>query len=122
MAYGKELILDLHDCNPEMFNRISLDLFFKVLCEAINMTQCERYFWDDNGVPEEERQTSPHTQGTSAIQFILTSNITIHTLDQLGAVYINIFSCKDFDSDHAAQIAKDWFNGKVVTKLEVARL
>jgi len=39
----------------------------------------------------------------------------------LAAVYINIFSCKDFDSNYAAGIARDWFNGKIVQKLEVIR-
>lgn len=122
MAYGKELILDLHNCNVGMFNRSTLDLFFASLCKAIDMQQCERYFWDDVGVPEEERQTSPHTKGTSAIQFILTSNITIHTLDELEAVYINIFSCKDFDSDIAAFTCINWFNGIIVNRIEVDRL
>lgn len=122
MAYGKELILDLHDCDVSTFNRESLDRFFEELCFAINMTMCERHFWDDVGVPEDEKQTSPHTKGTSAIQFILTSNITVHTLDELKAVYINIFSCKDFDPSLAAIICRDWFHGHVANMVEVNRL
>ena len=66
-------------------------------------------FWDDTGVPEDERQTSPHTQGTSAVQFILTSSIVIHTLDQLSAVYVNIFSCKEFDPKLAERFTVEWF-------------
>ena len=109
MAYGKELILDLYGCNPKKFNRSDLDSFFKELCELIDMQKCERYFWDDLGVPESERQTSPHTKGTSAIQFILTSNITIHTLDMVGEVYVNLFSCKDFDAEVAIDFITKWF-------------
>ena len=67
------------------------------------------HFWDDIGVPEEERQTLPHTQGTSAVQFILTSSIIIHTLDQLGAVYVNMFSCKEFDPQLAEKFTVKWF-------------
>jgi len=63
-------------------------------------------------VPEEEQQTSPHTKGTSAVQFILTSTIVIHTLDELQAVYVNIFSCKAFDEKMAEQITKKWFSAK----------
>ena len=107
--YGHELILDLHGCDASTFNRKSLDGYFETLCRAIDMVKCERYFWDDVGVPEEERQTSPHTMGTSAVQFILTSSIVIHTLDKLGAVYINIFSCKEFSPETAEQITRDWF-------------
>jgi len=108
-AYGYELILDLHGCDVSTFNRESLDGCFEKLCKAIKMEKCERYFWDDVGVPEEEQQTSPHTKGTSAVQFILTSTIVIHTLELLGAAYINIFSCKPYDAGLAEQFTKEWF-------------
>lgn len=110
--YGHELILDLHGCDVDTFNRESLDGYFEKLCDAIDMQKCERHFWDDVGVPEDERQTSPHTKGTSAVQFILTSTIVIHTLDLLRAVYVNIFSCKTFDAETAEKITKDWFSAK----------
>jgi S-adenosylmethionine/arginine decarboxylase-like enzyme len=76
------------------------------------MKRCELYFWDDYGVPKEERQNVPDTKGTSAVQFILTSNITIHTLDLLGTVYVNIFSCKNFDRKIAEEITREWFDAK----------
>lgn len=108
-AYGFELIMDLHGCNVSTFNRRSLDGYFEKLCKAIDMEKCERYWWDDVGVPDEDKQTSPHTKGTSAVQFILTSTIVVHTLDLLKAAYINIFSCKPFDEKVAEQITKEWF-------------
>jgi len=43
------------------------------------------------------------------VQFILTSSIVIHTLDQLRAVYVNIFSCKDFDPKTAEKFTVEWF-------------
>ena len=95
--YGIELILDLHGCDASKFTRKSISQYFEELCILIDMQREELHFWDDIGVPDEEKQTSPHTQGTSAVQFILTSSIVIHTLDQLEAVYINIFSCKFYD-------------------------
>ncbi len=110
--YGFELILDLHHCDSATFNRKSLRKFFKKLCDVIDMEPCKLCFWDDVGVAAEERQTSPHTKGTSAVQFILTSNITVHTLDILQAVYINIFSCKSFDQQVAEKISRDWFCAK----------
>lgn len=110
--YGHELILDLHGCDISKFNRTSLRKYFSKLCKAINMKRCELYFWDDVGVPAREKETLPHTKGTSAVQFILTSNITIHTLDLLKAAYINIFSCKAFDTKAAEEITKEWFGAK----------
>ena len=112
IQYGKELILDLHSCNPSTFNRDSIDRYFTELCELIDMQRCKVHFWDDVGLPPEECQTLPHTKGTSAVCFILTSSIVIHTLDILKAVYVNIFSCKEFDQDAAADFTRKWFEAE----------
>ncbi len=110
--YGFELIIDLHDCDVSKFNRESLRNYFIKICKAIDMERCELYFWDDINVPIEERQTSAHTKGTSAVQFILTSSIVVHTLDLLKVAYINIFSCKSFDRNVAEKLTKQWFGAK----------
>ena len=109
VAYGYELILDLHGCDAQLFNRDHINDFFTELCTLIEMEKCEVHFWDDVGVPPEEQQTLPHTKGTSAVCFILTSTIVVHTLDLLRAVYVNIFSCKSFDPDAAADFTTRWF-------------
>jgi len=107
--YGIELILDLHDCDESKFTRDSITEYFERLCVLIDMQREALHFWDDEGVPEEDKQTSPHTQGISAVQFILTSSIVIHTLDQLRVVYINIFSCKEYDPIVAEKFSVEWF-------------
>ena len=119
--YGKELILDLHNCDNLTFTRKSIAEYFKELCRIIDMQPCEMHFWDDFDTPNNEKQTSPHTVGTSAIQFILTSNITIHTLDLLKSVYVNVFSCKDFDTHIATEFTASWFKGSVVNSQIVTR-
>jgi S-adenosylmethionine/arginine decarboxylase-like enzyme len=108
-SYGWELILDLHGCDASKFNRRDIDDFFTALCDLIAMEKCEVHFWDDVGVPPEERQTSPRTKGTSAVCFILTSTIVVHTLDLLEVVYVNIFSCKAFDQKVAEEFTVNWF-------------
>lgn len=107
--YGIELILDLHGCDVSKFNRASITEYFEQLCDLIDMQREDLHFWDDVGLSEEDKQTSPHTQGTSAVQFILTSSIVIHTLDQLKAIYINIFSCKVYDPKVAEKFTVEWF-------------
>ena len=79
-------------------------------------------WWDDHGVHPEEQQTEPHLKGTTAVQFITTSNIVIHTLDLMGAVYVNIFSCKDFDPEVAADLTANWFKGRIVNSNVIDRL
>ena len=108
--YGIELILDMHGCDTSKFTRVSITEYFERLCELIDMQREDLHFWDDVATSEEDKQTSPHTQGTSAVQFILTSSIVIHTLDQLKAVYINIFSCKVYDPKVAEEFSVEWFS------------
>lgn len=120
-VYGFELILDLHGCDVSTFSRDSLKNYFEKLCDEIKMTRCELHFWDDVGVPIEEQQTSPHTKGTSAVQFILTSTIVVHTLDLMDAVYINIFSCKEYDKDKAEKLTREWFKAKECTSHFIER-
>lgn len=119
--YGFELIMDLHGCESQLFNRDYIDKFFTDLCDLIEMQKCEVYFWDDVGVPEEEKQTLPHTKGTSAVCFILTSSIVIHTLDLMDTVYVNIFSCKLFEPDVAAEFTKEWFKATSCNKTFIER-
>ncbi len=119
--YGLELILDLHNCDGSRFTRGSIEAFFRELCELIDMERCDLHFWDDVGVPLRDRQTSPKTKGTSAVQFILTSTIVVHTLDLMKAAYVNIFSCKSFDTDEAARFVAHWFNSSDWTSTVVVR-
>lgn len=109
MAYGQELILDLKQCDVSTFTRNSIEQYFIELCELIDMERCEMHFWDDEGVPKAEQQTDPKTVGISAVQFILTSSIVIHTLPMRREAYVNIFSCKNFDAKAAGLFTSEWF-------------
>jgi S-adenosylmethionine decarboxylase len=112
LSYGQEVLIDLHSCDATKFTRSQIEQYCAELCELIEMERCDLHFWDDVDVPEEEHQTHPKTKGTSAVQFILTSTIVIHTLDLMKAVYVNIFSCKEFDTDEAAKFTAKWFDSK----------
>ena len=111
--YGKELIIDLHNCDVSTFTRKSIKNFMIELCELIDMRREDLHFWDDEGVPEKYKQKENHTSGISAVQFILTSNITIHTLDKMSNAYVDIFSCKNFDANVTLKFTKNWFKGIV---------
>ena len=119
--YGKELILDIHNCDASTFTRKSVRSYLQQLCELIDMERCRLCWWDDSGVPLNERETEPHLKGTTAIQFIRTSNITIHTLDLMKNVYLNIFSCKDFDANAAKAFSEKWFRGEVANAHVIER-
>lgn len=119
--YGKELVLDLHDCNPERFTKRCIKSFFMDLCRRIDMEQEDLHFWgyDD---PKEKAKAPAHLKGISAVQFITTSTIIIHTLDDLKSVYINIFSCKDFSSRVVKDLCEEWFEGRIVNATALTRI
>ncbi len=120
--YGKELILDIHNCEVCKFTRTSIQKYFKELCSLIDMKRADLHWWDFEGQPKAYAAAPPHLKGISAIQFIETSNITIHTLDDLKKAYINIFSCKDFDAKVAMMFTETWFEGYVVHKKVLRRI
>ena len=110
-TFGYELIIDLHGCDPKQFTRKKLKSYFRQLCRKIGMERGPLYFWDYFGENIEARAEAPdHMAGISAVQFIYTSNITVHALDKLNAVYVNIFSCKDFDRREAENFTEEFFS------------
>lgn len=119
--YGQSFLIDLHRCDISLFNRHDIDRFFTGLCEIIDMKPEDRYFWDDLDALEGEKQTDPQTRGTSAIQFILKSSIVIHTLDLLGDVYIDVFSCKLFDISEILDFSIKFFDAKKHTATPITR-
>jgi len=119
--YGKELILDLYDCNAK-FSKEKLQDYFDILCDKIKMEKESTYFWEYPGSALNTEAPLAHLKGISAIQFIKTSSIVVHTVDELQKIHINIFSCKDFDSEIATDFTIDYFAGKVNQKLVCRRI
>jgi S-adenosylmethionine decarboxylase len=122
MAYGKELILDLHDCDVSKFNREDIEAYLVELCDdIIDMERADLHWWDYED-PSEYDAAPSHLKGTSCVQFIMTSTITIHSLEELKKAFINIFTCKDFDADEAANFTAGYFGGNIANRAEVDRI
>ena len=119
--YGKELMLDIHRCDSGLFTREKLNEFFTKLCIKLDMKVCQINYWDYENEKEKE-EAPPHLAGTTAVCFISTSNITIHTLDKTKRIYLNIFSCKWFETKPAIEFSIDFFKGKLAKAKVVNRL
>ena len=113
MSYGYELILDLEDCDVNKFNRNDINSYFEGVALLIGANREVLHFWDYEGVEEEKKKAPSHLKGTSAVQFISTSSFVIHTLDDLRKVFLNIFSCGEFDPDKVLNYSQGFFNGKI---------
>ncbi len=117
--YGIEALIDASDCDPSTMNRENIGAFIEDLCDRIDMEPAlETFYWDEeNGGATDE----PHLKGTSAFRFIETSNIVIHTLTALRVVFVNIFSCKMFESEDVEQCIKEYFGAKKLSSQVVKR-
>lgn len=113
--YGLELLLDLKGCDLSELSRDKLTEYFIRLCELIGMKRHgEPVFWEDHsGIP--------HLHGLTAIQFIETSNVVCHGLPLLQAVYLNIFSCREFDAEAAKNFSADFWKAGPVASAVVVR-
>jgi S-adenosylmethionine decarboxylase len=114
--YGLELIIDLKGCKLKDLSKNKLSRFFIKLCDLIDMKRHGKpIFWEDHS-------NIPHLRGVSGIQFIETSNIVCHPLPMLNAVYINIFSCKGFNTNDALKFCKKFWRAKSGTHTVVTRV
>jgi len=113
-ALGKELILDLFECEFFMLQKQALDEFFVQLCNLIDMERTKLFYWEYDGTVE-------HLKGLSAVQFIKTSNITVHTFDNERKVSINLYSCKDFNEIEAEMFIQNYFKGLVNASTTIIR-
>lgn len=110
-VYGYSNIVDMTGCDAANFTRENIEAFFIDLCEVIDMERADLHFWgyDD---PAEYAAAPPHLKGISAVQFIMTSTITLHALDELGAVFIDLFSCKAYEPSAVKKVAEEFFGGQ----------
>ena len=73
-------------------------------------------YWQIFDRKELKKNALPHVKGTTAVQFILTSNIIIHALDDLGHLYFNLFSCDDIPAGKVQDFVVKYFGGAIVNR------
>ena len=121
--YGQELILDIHDVPPEFFDRNVIRNFAEELCDEIEMKRGPIYLW---GITSQEHkakrgEAAIKADGISCCQFLYKSSITIHALDEIHKVFINIFSCEQFDINLATKFVKENVGGTIVSSRNITR-
>jgi S-adenosylmethionine decarboxylase len=115
-TFGTELILDLAGCDLDAISsgeRIAA--FATELCRLIDMRAY--------GAPIVERfgLADLKTAGYTLVQLIETSSIVAHFSEAWGTAYINVFSCRPFDPDVAADYVRDVFGAQEVRKVVLIR-
>jgi len=96
LGFGPHLMLDCYGCSTEKLSDI--DFVFNILDtfpDKINVTKImPPYVFKYHG-------KVPENWGISGVVLIAESHISIHTFPDKEHAFIDIFSCKDFDTDYA---------------------
>jgi len=107
--YGRELILDLKECDLKIIS--SKEKILKYLEQLCRLIKMKRY---GNPIVKRFGFGKDYSAGYSMVQLIETSSITGHFSELWRSVYINIFSCKLFDTQKAREFTKRFFKAKTV--------
>jgi len=90
--WGYHFIIDCGGCDtPKMSDRDNVDRWIRKLVKDIDM--------EPIGEPRIEYTAAefPDKAGFTVVQIIVTSSIVAHFVDGLGQIYLDVFSCKDFN-------------------------
>ncbi len=115
-AWGQHLILDLADCPVERLKDEALiRRWTEALVEAVGMCAYGPPIIEHFGARD------PETAGYTVVQLIETSSICAHFAENVGEVYIDLFSCKSFDSERAVALCRHYFEPRSVEIRTVQR-
>jgi S-adenosylmethionine/arginine decarboxylase-like enzyme len=113
-TWGKHLILDAAGCSPKMIGCPKvIDGFARSLVKRIDMVAY--------GQPQVVMFGSGNKKGYTLVQLIETSNITAHFVEENDSMYLDVFSCKDFDPEVVEEAVKEFFDAKYFNRKVVLR-
>ena len=102
MVWGYNALIDLYNCDADLIkDHQKIKEFVSEICKVIDMKP-----YKDTMV---ERFGDGDLYGNSFIQFIETSTIIGHFDETQNRAFIDIFSCKNFDSHKAEEFSKQFF-------------
>jgi len=115
-VFGPHLTLDLEDCDVKKL--ADVHHVFNVLSdlpEKIGMTKITQpYVFPYSGLVPEDK-------GITGVAIIAESHISIHTFQEKGYAFVDLFSCKPFEVETAADYLIKAFGAKKVQKNIVER-
>jgi S-adenosylmethionine decarboxylase len=103
MSWGYHLILDSSRCLPKSIrSKEVIDSFAKALVKKIDMVPF--------GQPQIQHFGSGNKAGYTLVQLIETSNIVAHFVEETDDMYLDVFSCKEFNVSDVEIMVQQYFN------------
>jgi S-adenosylmethionine/arginine decarboxylase-like enzyme len=104
-TWGKHLVLDAGGCSPKMIGcPIVIKNFTTDLVKPIDMVAY--------GDPQIVMFGTGNKKGYTLIQLIETSNIAAHFVEENNTMYLDVFSCKDFDPAIVKDLVREYFDAQ----------
>ncbi len=101
--WGLSTAIDLHGCSPELVR--SAEAIKQFVIKLCNLLDVKR-FGECTVVHFGE---SPEIAGFSMTQLIETSLVSGHFVNETNAIYLDVFSCKFYEPQVAADFAMKFF-------------
>ena len=110
MAYwGYHLLLDCAELNHDAITDYqTIYNFTKQLVKDIDMVSY--------GEPQIVNFGTGNKAGYTLVQLIETSNITAHFVEETNDMYLDIFSCKNFNQETVKELVNEYFEPDVMHK------
>jgi len=107
--WGLSTAINLHDCDPELVRSAAeIKRFVVELCDLLGVKR----FGECTVVHFGEK---PEVAGFSMTQLIETSLVSGHFVNETNAIYLDIFSCKFYEPQAAADFAMEFFKADDMT-------
>lgn len=104
--WGMSATVDLKNCDPDiMRDAEKIKQFVVELCDLIAMKRFGETVVVNFG-------EDPRVSGFSMTQLIETSLISGHFADQTNAIYLDVFSCKEYPPYKTAEFCKIFFKAE----------
>jgi S-adenosylmethionine/arginine decarboxylase-like enzyme len=114
MSWGYHLMLDCSKCIPYTIrNKSNIISFAKNLVQNIEMVPY--------GEPQVHHFGEGNKAGYTLVQLIQTSNITAHFCEETDDMYLDVFSCKPFNSHIVYGTVHTYFRPAYITQKFVKR-
>jgi S-adenosylmethionine/arginine decarboxylase-like enzyme len=114
-SWGISTAVDLKDCSLELIT--NSDYIYKFVHDLVNFIDMKAF-----GEPQIVHfGDNDKVAGYSMTQLIETSLISAHFANASSRAYIDIFSCKAYDAESAAEFCKNYFKASEVKYTSLVR-
>lgn len=103
-GFGRHLMVDGYNCNRDSLESVqTVHDFLAALPEEIGMTViCPPHVFRYKGLV-------PEDWGVTGFVVIAESHVSVHTYPEKGFLTCDVYSCREFDTDRAAERIKQTF-------------